>query len=107
MMVGTSQPTGSCQESGKDAYELWAFGATAFVNRYSSDPTLSVAPICSRSASHAIETEAQPEKEQAGRGQLNEFRRNLWQHELECGLADLGKTLGDAANSPKSMAWKH
>jgi putative transposase len=38
--------------------------------------------------------------------ELNEFRLSRWQHELECGLADLGKKLGDAADTPKSMAWK-
>ena len=28
------------------------------------------------------------------------------QHELECGLADLGQTLGNAAATPKGVAWK-
>ena len=38
--------------------------------------------------------------------ELDAFRRNLWQHELECGLADLGRTIGDAAATPKGVAWK-
>ena len=38
--------------------------------------------------------------------ELNAFRLNLWQHELECGLADLGQTRGNAAAAPKGVAWK-
>jgi hypothetical protein len=38
--------------------------------------------------------------------ELNAFRRNLCQHELALGLADLGKTLGNAATAPKGVASK-
>jgi hypothetical protein len=38
--------------------------------------------------------------------ELSAFRQNLWHHELECGLAELGTTLEDAAATPKGVAWK-
>lgn len=38
--------------------------------------------------------------------ELEEFRRDLWQQELEAGLAQVGKTLDDAATAPKTIRWK-
>jgi len=38
--------------------------------------------------------------------ELEEFRLNLWQQELEVGLAQIGQTLVSAATAPKTIRWK-
>ena len=38
--------------------------------------------------------------------ELEEFRQNRWQQELEVGLAQIGQTLDDAAVAPKTISWK-
>ena len=38
--------------------------------------------------------------------ELEGFRQNLWQQELELGLAQIGQTLDDAAAAPKTIIWK-
>ena len=38
--------------------------------------------------------------------ELEEFRQNLWQQELEVGLAQIGETLDSAAAAPKTIRWK-
>lgn len=38
--------------------------------------------------------------------ELEDFRQNLWQQELELGLAQLGQTLNAAAAAPKTIRWK-
>jgi len=38
--------------------------------------------------------------------ELAEFRQNLWQQELEAGLAQIGQTLDAAAAAPKTISWK-
>ena len=37
---------------------------------------------------------------------MEDFRQNLWQQELELGLAQLGQTLNTAAAAPKTIRWK-
>jgi hypothetical protein len=37
---------------------------------------------------------------------LNSYRQDLWQSELEAGLAEAGRTLVEAMTMPNPVAWK-
>jgi hypothetical protein len=38
--------------------------------------------------------------------ELNSFRQDLWQSELEAGLVEAGRTLSEATTTPNLVAWK-